>query len=814
MADKDTSSRKEPSDLFKVEEAQPSIAPVDQIVLPSKEALKRRLRRLTAAGIAALLFFLAAHVVLGWIRDARLESALDEVINDASPDRIETALGMLRSEPDPSVRARLLATAALGGDSEKLSQAETLLAEVVDPNDPDQRIARVYAFLAEGDARAAHGEAERPAKYTNQADAFLRGRALTAVARGQWGQALEDAKKVAEVRPGAPEPLALLALVTAKSEGPDAAIAVLGQVSEDTSATRIARARILLLDRDRQDEAVALAKDVLDDDDAAILHKAWANYVQGVIAFRRGAIGQAYRYALAASEPELRVDETLVVSTAQLLLALERTENAKRVLKRLSSGPSADLFTRAHVIAWWYAQSGDMRAGLATLSGAGYGPDKEAAPPFRAFVLAELLRSSSRADERARAMELYERTLGDGDWGVLAANARAEILLEEGDEERAIEVLQTALSAHPSHLALVDRAAQAWIASGRLPDAEKVTATALETFDGEGWAHGSHARVLLAKGSSAKALDALDRAVELSSDDPRLYALRGDAARAVGSTGPAKESYERALQLNPAEPRALSGFVALLIDSGDFARAGEIVEQMDQFKVRDLRADSERVRYLIRTGAGQSGMTALRAAIARHSKNVPLRLAAARVCLQAEDYPRAMSYFQLAKRYGADARLADTGLALAQVYGRRKLGAENSLERATEALDAEGNPVSASPQVQVWELVVKAHFALADEKRGLAVRYAKQAAAIRPDDPDLALVQADIEEDRERSPEQALRQAIAAKEPMPVALGRLGLLLGPTEEGCELASRYLRANRSGRQARKARSLRDQCSSAQ
>ena len=58
MADKDTSSRKERSDLFKVEDGTPSIAPVDKIVLPPKEALKRRIRRLIAAGIAAVVFFL------------------------------------------------------------------------------------------------------------------------------------------------------------------------------------------------------------------------------------------------------------------------------------------------------------------------------------------------------------------------------------------------------------------------------------------------------------------------------------------------------------------------------------------------------------------------------------------------------------------------------------------------------------------------------------------------------------------------------------------------------------------------------------
>ena len=79
--------------------------------------------------------------------------------------------------------------------------------------------------------------------------------------------------------------------------------------------------------------------------------------------------------------------------------------------------------------------------------------------------------------------------------------------------------------------------------------------------------------MLLAKGEPAKAVGELDRAVELSPGDASLYALRGDATREVGSSGEAKASYEKALKLDPGQPRALSGFVALLIDMGNFARA-------------------------------------------------------------------------------------------------------------------------------------------------------------------------------------------------------------------------------------------------
>jgi tetratricopeptide (TPR) repeat protein len=462
------------------------------------------------------------------------------------------------------------------------------------------------------------------------------------------------------------------------------------------------------------------------------------------------------------------------------------------------------------VIAWWYAQTGDMRAGLATLSGAGFGPEKAPEPAFRALVIAELLSGSTRASERDRAISLYEGAASDAHWGVAASEALANTLLEAGRTEEAIAVLQTGLSATPNHLALVDTAAQAYINGGRLSDSEQVTSAALAVFENEGWAHGSHARVLLAKGEPAKAVGELDRAVELSPGDASLYALRGDAAREVGSTEEAKASYEKALQLDPGQPRALSGFVALLIDVSDFARAADVIDQMDKAKVRDLRADEQRLRFLVRTGAGQSGVTTMRNAVGRHKSNVALRLAGARVYLQAEDYTRAGSYVQQAKRGGADARLAETALAVAQIYGRRKLGAEHSLERAGEAVDAEGNPLKAGPQVQVWELIVKARLALADEKRGLAVRYAKQAAGLMPNDADVHLLYADIEEDRERSPEGPLRKAANAPIPMPVAAGRLATLLGPTEEGCEMAARYLKANRTGRLASRVRDVSRQC----
>ena len=809
MAEKDASTGRDPSDLFQVDEASPSISPVDKIVLPPEEQLKRRIQRLVLAALAAVAMLYAAYLVLGWIHAARLSAALDEVIEEATPSSIETASTLLRDDSNPTLRARLLATAALGGDSEALSAANAILEEDGAKDDPDKRIARIYIALAEGNPRAALKESERPAKYGDQAAAFLHGRALTAMARGQWTSAASDASDALDKHPEAPELVALLALATSRIGRTDEALSVLDTAREETPAVRITRARIVGLDRNQADEALALTASVRDDSDATRVQRAWAELIDGVLAYRRGAVDSAYAHARAAAEPELRVDETLIVNNAQLLLALGQSGDAKWLLKRLSTGPSANLEDRAHVIARWYALAGDEKAASATLAGADLGPKKPVDSAFRALTLADLQRLSPAT--RARAAALYEQAASDPTWGVTASAALAQMLLEDGRPEDAGAVLDQALEAHPNHLALVDTAAEVSVSLGDVGKADRLTQSALDAFPNEGWAHGSRARILLAMRDPTKAVVALDRAVELSPEDARLFALRGDAARAVGNPAAAKTSYETALQLDPEQPRALSGFLALLIDTGDFIRADDVMQQMDAAKVRTLRADEQRIRYLVRTGAGQSGVTTMRSAVSRHAKNAGLRLAGARVYLQAEQYANAANYYQLAKRFGADERTAETGLALAQVYDRRRLGAENTLERAAEVgKDAEQPPPPPTTLVQAWALVVKGHLAIADEKRGLAVRYAKRASELVPNDADVFLLQADIEVDRDRPAAAPLKLAAEAPVPMPVAYGRLAVELGPTEEGCAAASAYLKANRSGRYGRKVRGVARQC----
>lgn len=805
MVDKGPRTGPEPSDLFKVEKTpQPSIAPVEKIVLPKEEALRQRLRRLAVAAVIGLLILLLVNLALDWVHRSRVRSALDDVIDQGTPSAIEDALELLLSDPDPEVRARLLATGALGGDTEKRAEAEAYLKENADDSDPNVRIAQIYLMLSRGDARGAFAETEEPAKYGDQAAAFLHGRALTSIARGQWAQAQSDALTAYEMRSGAPQLAAVLARITARTEGPDEALAILEGVDSDNPEVRLARARIMAFQKGDATAAQLLVDELRRDPDATVLQKAWAELISGMLAYRRGAIGAAYRDAQAAAKPDLRMDEELTLGVAQVLLALGQAGEAEAVLKRLSNGPSVDLFQRVHTLAWWYRESGDTRSGLATLEGADLGPDKEASEPFRALVLAELLADSGRAADRKRAPSLYEVAAKDPVWGVVAANALARAALEAGDPAEAARIAKEALEAHPNHLTLVDTATEALIASNQEADAQAITSAALEALEDEGWAHGSEARVLIAANRTQEALAHLDQAVKLHPTDAALLALRGDAARLIGDQDKASSSYQLALQLDPGQPLALAGLLSLAIDREEFERAGELVQQMDTAKVRDLGADSERLRYLMRIGAGQSGFGQTRQAVDRHKRNPDLRLQAARIYLQAGQYSRAATYFQQAKRYGAHPRTADTGAALAQVYDRRYRAAEKSMERADEA------PALEDKLVKAWALVVQGRLALKDNKRGLAVRRANEALAVLPESADAALLMADIEEDRERSPTEALQQAANANIPMPVAAGRLAQLLGPTPEGCDMAKRYLKATRSGKLAARVRDVSKQC----
>ena len=805
MAEQGSGKGKDPSDLFQVDKAVPSISPVEKIVLPPEEAMRQRIRRLALAAVAAVIFFAIANVILGWIHEARVQSALDAVIDEGTPRSVEHALGLLRDDPDPGVRARILATAALGGDPAKLAEAQSLLAKDGDAEDPNKRIARIYLFLAKGDPTGAFAESEIPTKYGDQAAAFLYGRARASMGRGQYGQALSDIDRAAAMRPDAPAIAALRARITDRTAGPEQALAILDEADQGSVAVQIERARILGRERDQAEEALALAAEVRDSKEANTLQRAWTDLIAGMLAYRRGAVGEAYRYAQAAAKRDLRADEPLLLGVAQLLLALDRPREAEALLKQLSRGPSADLLGRVHTLSWWYAQHGDHRSGLATLSGAGFGPTKPMEPPLRALVVAETLINSPRAGERQRAVELYQRAAEDATWGVSAAKGLAEAQLDAGNPADAAATARAALETHPDHLALVGVAARALIEAGQVGPADSLTSSALQAFQEEGWAHGNRARVLIAQRSYPEALQSLDRAVELAPNDAGLQSLRGDAARATGDVDKAKASYGAALELDPGEPRALTGLLALAIDREDFVEAGKLVEQMNGSKVRDLSADRERLRYLIRTGAGQSGFGTVRAAVERHKKDPGLRLEAARIYMQAGQFGRAAITFQRAKRLGADPRLADTGTALAQGYDRRRRAAERSLEKAAEA------PVNDNPRTQVWELLVRGRLELAEDKRGLALRRSRQAERIAPESADVFLLQADIDDARERSPEAALRKAANAPIPMPIAAGRLAVLLGPTAEGCEMAARYLKATRTGgRRTTRVREIARQC----
>ena len=176
-------------------------------------------------------------------------------------------------------------------------------------------------------------------------DAFLLGRAWTAIARGRWMQALPDAEKVVDARPGAPEPLALLARIKARTESPEAALATLDGANTETAATKIVRAQ------DRRPAPGECQRGAHTRRGGALRFRR-VGASQGLGRFDRGRArlpARRHRRGVRACPRGRRPALTFAPmkpsssEAAQLPVLLgvsDEQARAKEVLKRLSSGPS------------------------------------------------------------------------------------------------------------------------------------------------------------------------------------------------------------------------------------------------------------------------------------------------------------------------------------------------------------------------------------------------------------------------------------------------------------------------------------------
>ena len=790
-------------DLFETSGQAPGISAIEEVKLPPEEIRRQRIRLAIAAVVGIIVIWFVVMLVQRLIYETTFRSAVDAVSEEGRPDKIDEALSFADKESYPELRARLLARAGLDGDLEKLAEARELLAGQPADADPDLRIAKVYVLLADGDPAAALTEARRPGEFGVEAAEFLRARALALVANGQWDAALNDVQAALELRDDTVQTAVLSARIMAELHGPDRGLAVLNELPRSIQKSipgELTRAR-LKATQGELERAGELAQELIEDDDTTQAERAWSHALYGRAAFDRGDLKGARAALAQAAGPELRGDEALVLQIGQLALLVDDNAQAEQVLQRLNAGPSSDLPQRANTIAWWLAQSGQAQRGANTLKSAGIGRSSDLSP-FGAFVLARVKEGSRGAETRQQARALYAQATSSTTWDLPAFVWRAAFEIDQGDTEAALRVAKKGLETHPNHPLLIERAVEAYLSVDKKDDALALAKEGVRAHAEEPSTHAMLGATELELGNFDAAIASFAKAAELDPTHAEWPAMRGEAARRAGKTDEARQAYEKALGL-AENATALVGMLTLDLDADDLESAGKVLARIDDANASTERLDAERTRYLVRTGAGMAGVSAVRGALSRAKRDAGLHLAIGRLYLQGEQYSRAALSFRQARRVGADAKRAHVMTALAQAYGRKFKSALKSLESADEAGGSDA-------QLTAWARVVRAREELANDRKYAAGSQAGRAAKLAPKDADVRLIQAEVAEARGENAASHLRAAANAMVPMPPAAGYLAIKLGPNVEGCEMARRYLRAAPRGKIQREVREVQKQC----
>ena len=796
------SKRKDPTDLFDVKPPH-TVPPVPQVVLPPEEQRRQRIRLATIIGVVVILFLVVAALTKTAFNDRRLSNAIDRATDEGRPSQIARAIDLL-GDSEPGVRARLLATAAFDGDNVALGQAESILESLQGSEDPDSKVARIFVALAKGNAVKAK-ELAVPGTYDRQASEFLRARALSSLAHGQTQKALVDTTDAIALRPEAPRLLAAHAIVIGQAQGGQAALDALKDAPDDVSLITAMRARFMSILPQSAEQAEQLATQVLTEQDVTARDKSWAQITMARSAFSRGSLFKSANHAKSATETTVRGDEQLLLSTAVRLLLLRENDAAEKTLRRLVAGPSMDATKRALLLAWLQIANGNRRAAINMLAEANIDQNKAAQDQsLGSLVMAKIDRSSNHKSDKARAIQRFALAEKDPELFIYSTASRTQLLNALGRHQEALASAQAGLQNAANHPLLVAQLVEAQSAQGNVATALKTVAQAIKAHPEEPSLYAKRGVLLLDVGKTNEAATAYGKASELAPQNPRYLAMHGATLRLIGNQGAARNAFDNALEIANRNPDALVGLLRLALDAHNLKDAEQRMAAIDAAKLPTAATDLDRACYLVMRNAGATGMKAVRSAIVRNKKESRLRIAAADLSLQAEQYGQAALFYSGVRRAGGDPRTSYLGMALSYSYDRKFRDAQKALK---SALKLEQPPTQAQ---QSTLDVVKGRIEWMLNNRSAAKKLATAAVQRTPTNAHAHLLLADIAGPRKDVAISHLRFAANAPAPMSIAAGQLALRLGATKEGCEMANTYLKAAARGKLSDRVSALKDRC----
>ena len=788
----------ENSDLFSVSSygSGTSIPVITKVPLTKEEIRKRKLLRITYVVIAALLAAFAVWLFFFLRHLSAVDAAVHAAGDDGRVASIQEALELMDGDDDAesqAIKLRLRVMLLLAGEDEPLEPLSAELAALPEGDSDVARehgIANTYLALVRGDLQAAMNHASSVVAQGSSADEAACARAMAARAVGNVDTALAAARIAVELRPESSRHVALFAELTARQDGPEAALAMLDELPADAqnAGSRIARARIMDRAGADIDQVAEQARAVLEDDGATRREKAWARLLLARAAAAAGDRVTARQQLNQANEVAPPGDESFTLGLAEAALRIGATVLAANVATRLPSPLSVDAGRRAQLTAELALAQHSLRAADAALEHA-------PADARTRLARARILQARGSIDE---ARELYRAAAAEPAYRVPATVHLAAMELERGDATEAAARVQPLLQEHPNHPDVVPVAVEAQLGLGRAAQAMELVTPALAAHPGDVRLLAAKAHVQMALEQWEEALSTLDSALGIEDDDADLHADRGRAARKLSRLVVAREAFDRALELSPSHPVALVGHLEL--DLLDFrpAQGRTILARIDEAELDSIEIERLRGRLLTMEIAGHSGIDAMREAQRTYRDDLSISLSLGWLYMQAEQYSTAVRTFT--RFVGGDDQSVEAvlGRSLAQIRMRAGAPARAALDNLVEDLDEE--TLDAADRAELH--AVLGRLAWSDHDRAGGEREAQAAIAIDRRNSEAHLILAEIADDRQQDSVAEYEAALIGRHPASRSLAVLAMREQEvTPPLCEQARRYRRAAPAGQYAR-------------
>lgn len=194
-------------------------------------------------------------------------------------------------------------------------------------------------------------------------------------------------------------------------------------------------------------------------------------------------------------------------------------------------------------------------------------------------------------------------------------------LLKAGQNSRAIELLERALSADPSLLEAMNWLSVAYRLSGRLDDAESVSLKALSLDASHALSMCNLGLVYLHKQDPGRAVEYLARAVELQPREAQFRHNLGLALQSQGREAEAGQQYRAAVSLSPGAAPSLLALGGLMLKYGNASGALEGARQVLSREPASVSANLLAARALANLGEERQSEAHLRRILASDPTN-------------------------------------------------------------------------------------------------------------------------------------------------------------------------------------------------